>query len=818
MNKLISTGFVFFLSILTMYSQPRNKKNPETESVILKEVTITGKVLDKETREPLEYATISFFNRQKNKIVAGGITDIKGAFSIPVPKGVYDILIEYISFKTQTIPNKKITSNANLGVFFLEIDLESLDEVEIIAERTTVEIKLDKKIYNVGKDLTVSGGTVSDVLDNVPSVSVDGEGNVALRGNDNVRILINGKPSGLVGLNSTDALRQLPAESIEKVEVITSPSARYEAEGTAGILNIILRRSKLQGLNGSVTANVGHPDAAGLSGNINYRTGDINFFSTTSYRYNERLGLWNNNVKYNDINTPDLDEKRNWIDTRKGITSNTGLEWYINDSASLTTALVYSNNTNDDRSINNLLQLDKNTGITTKSIRLNPEQGDNETIQYSVNLTKNFKESDHKLTFDFQYEDSNSDQNSIINSDGTDTEMVVTFEDQTQVLLQSDYVLPIGEMSQFEIGYRGDFNSNTTDFRVDTLNASTNMFDVNKNLTNIFNFKQYLNAAYIQFGSKIDKFSYLLGIRLENTRTTIDQPTTGDFKRKNLTGLFPTANLNYEISDDESVSLGYNRRLRRPRGFMLNPFPSRSSITNVFQGNPDLDPTYTDRFELGYLNKFNKFTLSSALYYAHSTNVITFISRRTGENVIINGEEFPVIERGPVNLATDNRYGFEFNLNYSPSRKWRVNTDFNIFKLERDGSFNGINLVANNLTWSARLTNKLTLPYKIDWQTSMNYRGPNEDSQNNRKGRLTTNLAFSKDLFKEKASVAFNIRDVFNSNIFKNHITAETFTADQEIQFRGGRIFNLSFTYRFNQRKKRERQGGGFDGGGGVDM
>ncbi len=818
MNKLISTGFVIFLSILSMYSQPKNKKNPETESVILKEVTITGKVLDKETREPLEYATISFFNSQKNKIVAGGITNIKGAFSIPVPIGVYDILIEYISFKTQTIPNKKITSNANLGVFFLEIDLESLDEVEIIAERTTVEIKLDKKIYNVGKDLTVSGGTVSDVLDNVPSVSVDGEGNVALRGNDNVRILINGKPSGLAGLSSTDALRQLPAESIEKVEVITSPSARYEAEGTAGILNIILRRSKLQGLNGSVTTNVGHPDAAGLSGNINYRTGDINFFSTTSYRYNERLGLWNNNVKYNDINTPDLDEKRNWINTRKGITTNTGLEWYINDSASLTTALVYSKNTNDNRSINNLLQLDKNSGITTKSIRLNPEQGDNETIQYSVNLTKNFKESDHKLTFDFQYEDTNNDQNSIINSDGTDTEMIATFEDQTQVLLQSDCVLPIGEMSQFEIGYRGDFNSNTTDFRVDTLNVNNNMFDVNKNLTNIFNFKQYLNAAYIQFGSKTDKFSYLLGIRLENTRTTIDQPTTGDFKRKNLTGLFPTANLNYEISDDESVSLGYNRRLRRPRGFMLNPFPSRSSITNVFQGNPDLDPTYTDRFELGYLNKFNKFTLSSALYYAHSTNVITFISRRTGENIIINGEEFPVIERGPVNLATDNRYGFEFNLNYSPSRKWRVNTDFNIFKLERDGSFNGINLVANNLTWSARLTNKLTLPYKIDWQTSMNYRGPNEDSQNNRKGRLTTNLAFSKDLFKEKASVAFNIRDVFNSNIFKNHITAETFTADQEIQFRGGRIFNLSFTYRFNQRKKRERHGGGFDGGNSVDM
>ncbi|NMH88162.1 TonB-dependent receptor [Flavivirga sp. Y03] len=808
---------MFFLSILITYAQPKSNE-VQSESTLSKDVTVTGKILDKETNEPLEYATISFLNKQKNKIVAGGITDIKGTFNIPVPRGVYDISIEYISFKTQTIQNKRITSNVNLGTFFLEVDLESLDEVEIVAERTTVEIKLDKKIYNVGKDLTVSGGNVSDVLDNVPSVSVDGEGNVALRGNDNVRILINGKPSGLVGLNSTDALQQLPAESIEKVEVITSPSARYEAEGTAGILNIILRRSKLQGLNGSVTANVGHPEAAGVSGNINYRTGDINFFSTTSYRYNERLGHWYNDVKYNDINTPDLDEKRDWTDISKGITTNTGLEWYINGSASLTTAVVYSNRNSDDRSINNLVQLDKNTNTTSRSLRLNPELGTNETIQYTVNFTKNFEKSDHKLSFDFQYEDTNDDENSIINFDGIDTEMVATFEDETQILLQTDYVLPIGEKSQFEVGYRGDYNNNTTDFRVDTLNINTNEFDINRNLTNIFNFKQHLTAAYVQFGSKINKFSYLLGLRLENTKTTIDQPTTGDFEKKNLTGLFPSVNLNYEISDDESITLGYNRRLRRPRGFMLNPFPSRSSITNVFQGNPALDPTYTDRFELGYLNKFNKFTLSSALYYAHSTNVMTFVSRKTGETVIINGEEFPVIERGPINLATDNRYGFEFNLNYSPSRKWRVNTDFNVFKLERNGNFNGIDLDADNLTWSARLTNKLTLPYKIDWQTSMNYRGPSEDAQNDRKGRLTTNLAFSKDLFKEKASLAFNIRDVFNSNIFKNHITAETFTADQEIQFRGGRIFNLSFTYRFNQQKKRERNGRGFDNGSGVDM
>ena len=779
-----------------------------------KEVTISGKVIDKETNEPLEYATIAFFNKKENKIETGGITDLKGNFSIPVPVGLYNITIEYISFKTITIANKQIGKSENIGSYSLELDTESLGEVEIIAERTTVEIKLDKKIYNVGKDLTVSGGSVSDVLDNVPSVSVDAEGGVALRGNDNVRILINGKPSGLVGLNSAEALQQLPADAIEKVEVITSPSARYEAEGTGGIINIILRRSKLLGFNGSVTANVGHPDAAGLSGNINYRTGNVNIFNTTSYRYRESVGRWYNDVKYFDENTPDLDEKRNWDDTRKGITTNTGIEWYITDSASLTNSIVYSDNSSYNNSINNLVQLNKITNETSRSVRRDPEEGESGTFQYALNFMKDFKTDGHKFSFDFQFEDSNNDEYSLISVDGLDTDILQTLEDEQQILLQTDYVLPLGENSQIELGYRGDFTTTETDYQVSLLNDA-GAFELDSNLSNLFNFKQYLNAAYFQFGSKIDKFSYLLGLRLENTKYTLDQPTSGDFKRKNFTGLFPTVNVSYKFNEDASMTVGYNRRLRRPRGFMLNPFPSRSSLTNVFQGNPDLDPTYSSVFDIGYLNRFGKFTLSSSVYYSHSTDVMTFLSRDNGETVFINGEEFPVIERGPVNLATDDRYGFEFNLNFSPTRKWRVNTDFNIYKLERNGSFEDVDLTANNLTWNARLTNKLTLPYSVDWQTNFSYRGPTVDSQNDRRASGTVNTAFSKDILKEKASIAFNVRDVFNTGVSRNDITADTFTSYQEIQFRGGTTYNLAFTYRFNQQKQQQR---GERGEGGETM
>ncbi len=800
MNKLFLTILFIGLFSATIYAQ-----RPEQ-----KEVTITGNVIDKDSNQPLEYATIVFFSKRQNKIITGGITDDKGNFNIKVPSGTYDILIEYISFKTQNISNKQISKSENIGSFSLEINMESLDEVEIIAERTTVEIRLDKKIYYVGKDLTVSGGTASDVLDNVPSVSVDAEGNIALRGNDNVLILINGKPSGLVGLNSTDALQQLPAEAIEKVEVITSPSARYESEGTAGIINIILRRSKLQGLNGAVTSNIGYPTSAGISGNMNYRTGDVNFFNTTSYRYRESPG---HNYIFTEFKQSGnfTDEKTDWTSIRKGITTNMGLEWYINDSASITTSIVYSNNDNERNSVNRLLQFDQDLNLMGESNRLDPELNDSKTVQYSFNFTKDFEQSGHQFTFDFQHEKNDQNRYSEVISNEITTDLITTIDDQTQILLRSDYVLPIGENSQIEMGYRGDFDTKTTDYTVELLNETTNEFEIDTNLSNVFNFKQYVNAAYFQYGKKIDKFSYLLGLRIENTQITLDQPTSGNFENKNYTGLFPSINLNYELSEEEIITLGYNRRLRRPHSFFLNPFPSRTSLTNIFQGNPDLDPTYSGKFDLGYLNRLGKFTISSSLYYQHSINVIDWVSFETGEVVEINGIDVPIIKRGPVNLASNDRYGFEFNVNYSPTRKWRINSDFNIFKSVTEGDFNNDNFDSETLRWSIRINNKLTLPGKIDWQTNMRYRSPYEDAQNKRDGNFSVSMALSKDLFKDKASIAINFRDILDSAIFRGDIETDTFFSTREIQYRGGRSFNVSFTYRFNQNKKRERSrnGGG---------
>jgi len=815
--------FAFLLSSLFSYGQ--------------KDITISGKVLETDTNIPLEYATITFKTTTDNSIVTGGITDTEGKFSIEVPAGTYNIYIEYISYKTKEYLNKTLNNSINLGTVSLALDTAALDEVTVVAERTTVEIKLDKKIYNVGKDLTVRGGTVSDVLDNVPSVSVDVEGAVSLRGNEDVRILINGKPSGLVGLNSTDALRQLPAEAIERVEVITSPSARYDAEGSAGILNIILRLSKLQGLNGAITVNGGYPTQAGVSGNINFRTGDVNIFNTTSYNYRESPGNALNETEFFNGDDPStfLFEDREFDRISKGYSTNTGIEWYVNETSSITASLVYRNSDDESNIFNLTERFDANNNLLERIERRDPELEDDKTVQYSLSYDKQFNgDSQHKLTFDFQYEDSREVEQSLINQNGFDSEFVETDESQDRILLQADYVQPIKETGQFEFGYRGEFFDLLTDYLVEQSFDQGQTFEVNTDQTNTLNFKQHVNAFYTQYGNKLgEKFSYLLGLRYEGTRITIDQITSGDFEKKDYHQLFPTVNLAFELSEDENITLGYNRRIRRPRSRFINPFPSRSSPVNLFQGNPDLDPSTSNAFDIGYYKKFGKLSITISIYFQRAKDAFNFVALATddyynfstGEIINANDPDFDqfdlndfvnVVRRSPINLATNDRFGAEFTLTYRPTKKWNLNGNFNLFQSQTRGDFEGQNFDADNLSWFVRINNKYTLPGNIDWQTRLFYRGPSETAQSRNQGIFSMDLAFSKDLFKDKASLAVNIRDVFNSRKRRSDNFTDSFNNYGEFQ-RRVRSFNLAFTYRFNQQKQRERNGRG-NGNGGEDF
>jgi len=817
MKFFLNLSVVFFLlTTTTSFSQKKTNFNS---------LHISGKIVDLESNQPLEYATIVLKNISTEQIT-GGVSTKNGTFKIKAKKGTYDITIEFLGFKPKHFNKRKISAKTNLGTIVLTEDTNSLDEVEIIAEKSTVEIRLDKKIYNVGKDMTVKGGSVADVLDNVPSVTVDDDGTVALRGNTNVKILIDGKPSGLVGLSSTDALKQLPAEAIKKIEVITSPSARYEAEGTGGILNIILRKSKIQGFNGSITTSAGTPENYGLSANLNYRTKKFNFFTNSGLSYRTPPGNAFTKTNFLDVTNPNEEkfsfEERTMNRLSRSFNTNVGTEYYITDKASLTAAIFYRTSNSDDVTTNLNTFFDINNTLQRKATRTQDEDEKDNNISYSLNFTQNFKKSNQKLTFDLQYENSKEDGFSVIKdqeffpNDSLEVEQNTVKEKQDRYLIQTDYIHPLGEDAQFEVGYRGAFRTfdNNLLIEKDTLGVGNYYFDIDT--SNRLIFKENVNAGYVQYGSKInEKFSYLLGLRTEHTAIEIDLKSNNQVINKEYTNLFPTVNLGYEINEKENITLGYNRRLRRPRSWFMNPFISRSSDVNIFKGNPNLDPMYSNSFDLDYLKKWDKITLNSSIYFQKNEQPFEFISFSNGD---LNSDNVLITYRTPINLDYNNRYGFEFTANYTPLKKWRLNANFNIYKSSTRGVYENVfeddsnNLITetiifdnDNYRWFTRLSSTTTLPYKISWQTRLSYRGPSETAQSKRKGIFSTNMSLSKDILKDKGTLVLNVSDLFNSRKRKSDTNTNLIDSYSEFQWRERQV-RLTFTYRINQNKKRERQ------------
>ena len=819
--KLFTPLLMLLLSLAhTTHAQnpiPPGAQGPENTRTI----TLTGTVLDKETNQPLEYATLVVQSVPSPDKITGGITDIDGKFSVETTPGRYNLRVEYISYKTFNLPEQELTSSTDLGTIYLEVDVAQLEGVEVVGEKTTVEVRLDKKIYNIGKDLTTSGANISDALNNIPSVTVDVEGAISLRGNDNVRILINGKPSAMAGFGSTDALRQLPADAIERVEVITSPSARYDAEGTAGILNIVLKKEKTLGFNGSVTTSIGYPITSQITSNLNLRTDKFNIFNTVGYFYREPPGNAFFDNRYTSGEFSRIIEDRDILRQDKGYNINLGMEYFLTEKSSVTGS-VFTRISDEQDNTENTSQRFKGTALDSRTFRSEEENEDDRSYQISLNYTNNINETGHKLTADFQYSYDNEDiltainENNIFpNTDLLAREDIIENEKQNEFLIQADYVLPIGE-SQFEAGYRGNFEENINDYRLDTLNQNTGQFETNRELTNQFTYNENVNALYSQYGDKFGKFSVLLGLRLENTQLkglvesdfdlTALQESLGeevdlDFD-KNYLGLFPTVNLIFELDEQENISLGYNRRINRPRGFFINPFPSRSSRTNIFQGNPNLNPAFANAFDLGYLKRWEKLTLTTSVYYQRETNSFEVVQEETGE---ITSDGIRIIRSIPINLSTNERVGAEAGVLYNPTKWLRLNSSFNFFQFKSDGVFNNINYGTTNNSWFTRFSSKVTLPGKIDWQTNAFYRGPRQNAQSESKGIFSLDLAFAKDVLGDKGTISFNVSDLLNTRKRQTLTQTPFFTSDNEFQWRE-RQLTLNFVYRINESKEKNRR------------
>ena len=699
-----------------------------------------------------------------------------------------------------------------MGTILLAEDAAQLEEVEVVAEKSQMQLKLDKRVFNVGKDVSNAGGNAAEILDNLPSVEVDLEGNVSLRGSANVRILIDGKPSGLVGISGSDALRQLQGDLIERIEVITNPSARYDAEGEVGILNIVLKKGRKKGMNGSFGLTTGVPENFGASYNLNFRRNKINWFSNFGINYRNSPGGGFGNFDFLDTGTRyDSEQDRK----RKQLSGNIqlGMDWFINPQNTLTTSFLYKKAEGNNTSYITYTDYDADGNITRNEYRDENESEPSFDIEAAMTYEKQFGSKDHTLTIDAKYLENEDLESSTFENGYFDEQAPYLFQNSTNqeyernILFQTDYIKPLSKNSKVEMGLKTTLREINNDFELEEQQEDGSFLE---EIDNDLAYTENIYAAYAIYSNQHKALSYQFGLRYEYSDIETRLLNTNQNNPRTYSDFFPSIHFSYELSTSNQFQLSYSRRISRPRFWYLVPFLTFSDTRSLFSVNPDLNPEYTNSVELGYLKYFEKGSLLSSVYYRYRTGVIERV------NLIVDEEE-GITTRIPVNLSTQNAYGIEFSLSYEFFKWWKVNGNFNFYRAITEGEFEGRVLESDALTWSSRFNNKMTIFKDIDFQTSVRYRAPRITTQGRRLAMISVDTGFSKDILKGKGTITISAKDLFNSRKRRSETDLPNLFSYSEFQWRS-RQFLAVFSYRFNQKKKRGGRRGGYDGGGEMDF
>ncbi len=791
-TTIILLGFIFLLPFLAVSQQNQSKGK------------IKGTLIDQTSKEPLPFATIGIYS-EKDSLVGGGISDEEGKYTVDVPFGRFYALIEFMGFeavKSDFFTLTREKSNHDLGETGLSVTAADLNEVVVQGEKTIMELSLDKRIFNVGKDLANAGGNASDILMNLPSVAVDPDGNVSLRGSSNVRILIDGKPSGLVSFKGSSGLRQLPANMVERVEVITNPSARYEAEGMAGVINIILKKDSKQGFNGSFELIAGYPVNTGFTTNLNYRHNRINWFINYGLAYRRTPGISELYQEvYNEDGTTSILNQNN-SSTVTGLNNNLrgGLDYYFNENSILTLSYLWrrsdAHRITDIRYEDYLNSFDDYLGY---SLRRQDETEAEPNKEAIVNYKRTFAEKGHELTASFTYlnywersdqlftENSFSAQGAAIPEDAL-IQTSLNDEYENQYLLQMDYVKPFATKGKIESGIRTSFREMKNDYLVQEQNE-TGDFVTLPGLDNIFLYNENILAAYGIVGNETGKWSYQGGLRAEYTDVETILVETNENNPRTYTNLFPSAHLTYNLTKENAFQLSYSKRVRRPVYNDLSPYVTFSDQRNFFSGNPDLDPEFTDAFELGHIKYFEKATLFSTVYFRNTVDKIERIRQ-------VQDDGFSVT--APVNLTGEKSFGVEFSGDYRVKDWWKLDFNANFFHARIDASNIGQTELRKTYSWLFRQTSRFTFGEGWDIQVRANYEARQKTAQGVRKGIFFLDLSASKRILEDRGTLILNVTDVFNSRINRYIIEGFNFFTEGESQMIR-RQTNLTFAYRIKQ-------------------
>ena len=767
---------------------------------------ITGMIVEKDNGSLVEYASIQLLKISDQTLAEGTISDSKGDFSIMnVAFGEYRLIVSFMGFEKVELSNIHLTKeqpSLNLGKISLKASSVSVEEVTVEGKRSTYSQTIDKKIFTVGDDLTSSSGSVSDLMQNIPSLQVDMEGNVSLRGSENVQILINGKPSAMMGKNRAMVLQQLPANSIERIEIITNPSAKYKPDGTAGIINLILKKERKVGVNGTLTGNTGNKNRYNSSMALNYNTGGVNIFGS----YGIRLDRRDRYSKDDRIKTDSLTGEKNYllqtIDSKARPISHiaqAGIEWEINSKNSVEASVNYNymgfireeTSLNQNSDFNHLLtdkynryrydvEYEKELEATAKYTRKIGEDQEF-CVDYTHNSSKELE--DNKFTNQYTVPiKPDSKDNTLIGQAGSEN------------LLRVNYLRPLsGKDAELELGYELQANHTDMNFKAESLNNTT--WTPDKKKSNKFLFDQTVHAFYATNKHTFGKFGVMAGLRAEQSLVTSHLVTIDSLVTNNYFSIYPTLHTSFNFNDASQWQLNYSKRINRPEGDDLNPFPEYRDIYNIRAGNPKLRPEQIHSLETGYLYHGDANTYSATIYYRYSYNKMTEITRYLNDSVLLTTKE---------NLNSSSATGAEAIINHVFGKLATVNLNMNGYLNKLDASNLGYSGLKTFFSWNSALNTNWNITKLFMLQVNMRYNSATQTPQGERQPTFIVNTGARYEVFKRKASLMLTVSDLFDSYRNRTIINIPQLHREMESR-RSPRIFYVGFAYHFGSTEKKSK-------------
>ncbi|RXP44841.1 TonB-dependent receptor [Lutibacter sp. HS1-25] len=756
--------------------------------------TISGKIIDATTKAPLEYATVIFKSIDSTKNIAGEITNQRGNFSIEVKNGTYNLAIDFVSYISKIVAITVNNKSINIGNIELENDTESLDEILINGKVEAFKITQNKQVYNVSKDFSANGVSATQILNNIPSVSEGADGELTIRGQGNVTVLIDGKISSL---SKADALKSLPAGSIDKIEVISNPGASYRASAT-GIINIILKKGKNHGLNSSITGSGGYKDIYGGLFNMNYKSKSINIFSTLSYAHSAKNNLIaiKNEYYNNNITTGFLDENSEVNSPSNDYMAIVGAEFYLSHKSTLTATAKYDNINRKQLTNTNSKFYDASNNFISENIGLNDTGFKDEIFEYTLDFKKHFNKEGQEISTYITY--SNDNEHFLYdfsNSNPSFKDETYTEENTLENLEFSfKYKHPFSETSGMEIGYLGTF-------------GKTPFIQTKAQIDEKITYTDYIHGVFLEYEKSWNSFYLGVGLRAEFTALNTNFNNLNTEQKNTFNDLFPAIYAEYNLNDSNSLSLSYSRTIQRPGYNELRPFEIKISETTSYIGNINLQPVDINSSNFSYNYYGNKLTLISSLYWNNYENIIQPISFETNENSVIG---IPKIVTTFINVGAIDMYGLSLTANLDVTKWLDFSGSANVYEIIDTGIYkytNDANEIIekdfsnSDLSGNFNLLSKVKIPKVFDFQFNIINSLALTSAFSNRIGNTYATASINKDLFNNNASLSLAVDDIFNSKV-RNKTWYETNYTSNRIKSQQFQTVVLSFTYRFNQDKQ----------------